>query len=92
MNEALKILQERGFVKQCTDLDLLSRKLDEGVVTFYCGFDPTGPSLHAGHLVPLFAMAHLNRAGHKAIALVGGGDRKNRRPFRQDRDEKDSLY
>ena len=73
MNEALKILQERGFVKQCTDLDLLSRKLDEGVVTFYCGFDPTGPSLHAGHLVPLFAMAHLNRAGHKAIALVGGG-------------------
>ncbi len=73
MNEALKVLQERGFVKQCTDLDLLSRKLDEGVVTFYCGFDPTGPSLHAGHLVPLFAMAHLNRAGHRAIALVGGG-------------------
>ena len=73
MNEALKVLQERGFVKQCTDLDLLSRKLDEGTVTFYCGFDPTGPSLHAGHLVPLFAMAHLNRAGHRAIALVGGG-------------------
>ena len=73
MNEALKVLQERGFVKQCTDLDLLSKKLDEGVVTFYCGFDPTGPSLHAGHLVPLFAMAHLNRAGHRAIALVGGG-------------------
>ena len=73
MNKALEILQERGFVKQCTDLDLLSRKLDEKPVTFYCGFDPTGPSLHAGHLVPLFAMAHLNRAGHKAIALVGGG-------------------
>ncbi len=73
MNKALEILQERGFVKQCTDLDLLSRKLDEGSLTFYCGFDPTGPSLHAGHLVPLFAMAHLNRAGHKAIALVGGG-------------------
>ena len=73
MNQALKILQERGFIKQCTDIDLLDRKLDQGKLTFYCGFDPTGPSLHAGHLVPLFAMAHLNRAGHKAIALVGGG-------------------
>ncbi|MCP5514503.1 MAG: tyrosine--tRNA ligase [Spirochaetales bacterium] len=73
MNQALATLNERGFVKQCTDLDLLDKKLSEEVLTFYCGFDPTGPSLHAGHLVPLFAMAHLNRAGHRAIALVGGG-------------------
>ncbi|MDX9800152.1 MAG: tyrosine--tRNA ligase [Spirochaetia bacterium] len=73
MNQALATLKERGFIKQCTDLDLLDKKLSEERLTFYCGFDPTGPSLHAGHLVPLFAMAHLNRAGHRAIALVGGG-------------------
>ena len=73
MNQALIELQERGFVRQCTNLELLDKKLEEGILTFYCGFDPTGPSLHAGHLVPLFAMAHLNRHGHRAIALVGGG-------------------
>ncbi len=73
MNQALALLQERGFIKQCTDIDLLDKKLSGSPITFYCGFDPTGPSLHAGHLVPLFAMAHLSKAGHKAIALVGGG-------------------
>ena len=73
MNQVLSLLQERGFIKQCTDLDILDKKLSGGPITFYCGFDPTGPSLHAGHLVPLFAMAHLSKAGHKAIALVGGG-------------------
>ena len=73
MNQVLSLLQERGFIKQCTDIDLLDKKLSNSQVTFYCGFDPTGPSLHAGHLVPLFAMAHLSKAGHKAIALVGGG-------------------
>ncbi|MCL2793351.1 MAG: tyrosine--tRNA ligase [Spirochaetaceae bacterium] len=73
MNQVLSLLHERGFVKQCTDIDLLDKKLSSGQLTFYCGFDPTGPSLHAGHLVPLFAMAHLSKAGHKAIALVGGG-------------------
>ena len=73
MNQALNELQQRGFIKQCTDIELFEKKLDKGNLVFYCGFDPTGPSLHAGHLVPLFAMAHLNREGHKAIALVGGG-------------------
>ncbi|MCL2706067.1 MAG: tyrosine--tRNA ligase [Spirochaetaceae bacterium] len=73
MNQVLSLLQERGFIKQCTDIDLLDKKLSGGPIAFYCGFDPTGPSLHAGHLVPLFAMAHLSKAGHKAIALVGGG-------------------
>ena len=48
-------------------------QLAGGTVSFYCGLDPTAASLHAGHLVPLFAMAHLNQAGHRAIALVGGG-------------------
>ncbi len=73
MSGGFEVLQERGFVKQCTNEELLKKYLDTECVTFYCGFDPTGPSLHAGHMVPLFAMAHLQQAGHRAIPLVGGG-------------------
>ncbi len=73
MGGGFEVLKERGFIKQCTDEEHLKKILDSDMVPFYCGFDPTGPSLHVGHVVPLFAMAHLNRAGHKAIALVGGG-------------------
>ena len=46
MNKAIETLQERGFFNQCTDLEALSAKMDEGPVTFYVGADPTGPSLH----------------------------------------------
>lgn len=73
MSGGLDILKRRGFIKQCTDEDTLEAQLETRPVAFYCGFDPTGPSLHAGHMIPLFAMAHLQRAGHKPIALVGGG-------------------
>ena len=73
MSEGLEELRSRGFVQQCTNIEELARRLNSDPLTFYCGFDPTGPSLHAGHLIPLFAMAHLNRTGHRAIALVGGG-------------------
>ena len=73
MRSGLEELKARGFIQQCTNLDELEKTLASETVSFYCGFDPTGPSLHAGHLIPLFAMAHLNRAGHRAIALVGGG-------------------
>lgn len=73
MSRALDVLKERGFIKQCTDEEKLEEYFQHETVPFYCGFDPTGPSLHAGHLVPLFAMAHLQHAGHKPIALVGGG-------------------
>jgi len=73
MNSALIDLQERGFIQQCTDLEGLSKLMDEGPVTFYVGCDPTGPSLHIGHMVPFFALRHLRDAGHRGIALVGGG-------------------
>ncbi len=66
-------LTERGFVKQCTDAQALPAKLAEGPLTFYCGFDPTADSLHCGSLVPIMAMAHLQRAGHRALAIIGGG-------------------
>ena len=73
MNSAIQTLIDRGFVKDCTDYEGLSELMDKNPVTFYCGVDPTGPSLHVGHIVPFFAMHHLQEAGHNPICLVGGG-------------------
>ena len=73
MNKALEVLKERGFFQQCTDVEGLSALMDKGPVTFYVGCDPTGPSLHIGHMVPFFALRHLRAMGHHGIALVGGG-------------------
>jgi tyrosyl-tRNA synthetase len=73
MHQAIKTLQERGFFKQCTDAERLSKLMDEGPVTFYIGCDPTGPSLHIGHMVPFFAFRHMRDAGQKGIALIGAG-------------------
>jgi tyrosyl-tRNA synthetase len=73
MNKALAVLKERGFFSQCTNTDELSAMMDSGSVTFYVGCDPTGSSLHIGHMVPFFAFKHLIQFGHKGIALVGGG-------------------
>jgi tyrosyl-tRNA synthetase len=73
MNKALQVLQDRGFIKQCTDFEGLSALMDREAVTFYVGVDPTGRSIHIGHMVPFFAMHHLQEAGHNPIALVGGG-------------------
>ncbi|PKL07666.1 MAG: tyrosine--tRNA ligase [Spirochaetae bacterium HGW-Spirochaetae-7] len=73
MNRALETLKERGFVQQCTDIEGLSALMDKGPVAFYVGCDPTGPSLHIGHMVPFFALRHLRDAGHIGIALLGGG-------------------
>jgi len=73
MNKALETLKARGFYAQCTDEKGLSDLMDKGPVTFYVGCDPTGPSLHIGHMVPFFALRHLREAGHHGIALVGGG-------------------
>ena len=71
--DGFEVLEERGFISQCSNVTALKKQLNSKKTTFYVGFDPTGQSLHVGHLVPLFAMAHLQRAGHRAIALVGGG-------------------
>lgn len=73
MNKALQVLFDRGFVNDCTNLDGLSDMMDREPVTFYCGTDPTGPSLHVGHIVPFFAMHHLQKYGNRPIALIGGG-------------------
>jgi tyrosyl-tRNA synthetase len=73
MNSAIETLKARGFLQQCTDVEGLSKLMDEGPVTFYEGTDPTGGSLHIGHMVPYFAFRHLRDVGHKGIALLGGG-------------------
>jgi tyrosyl-tRNA synthetase len=69
---ALDVLRARGFVQDVTDVDGLRQAFDEGPVTYYVGFDPTAASLHIGHLVGIMAMAHLQRLGHRPIALAGG--------------------
>ncbi len=70
---ALDILKERGFIAQSVYEDDLYERMAKGPVTFYVGFDPTADSLHIGHYIPIIAMAHLQRAGHRPIALMGGG-------------------
>ena len=72
MTDILDELQWRGLIAQHTDIDALRAALAEGPVTFYCGFDPTAPSLHHGHLVAVKVMRHLQLAGHHPLALVGG--------------------
>ena len=67
---ALDTLRARGFVQQITDEAALAARLAAGPVTFYAGFDPTAASLHVGQYIPLMAMAHLARAGHRAIAVL----------------------
>lgn len=61
----------RGLINQSTDLDNL-REATQNPITLYCGFDPTGPSLHAGHLVPLLMLRRFQEAGHTPIVLAGG--------------------
>lgn len=65
-------LSWRGLIAQSTDLDALRRDLDAGPLTLYAGFDPTAPSLHAGHLVPLLMLRRYQQAGHRPIVLAGG--------------------
>lgn len=72
MTDILDELAWRGLVAQTTDLTALRAALADGPITFYAGFDPTAPSLHHGHLVQLVLMRHLQRAGHRPLALVGG--------------------
>ena len=72
MAHILDILKERGFIAQMTFEDELYEQL-KNPTTFYVGFDPTADSLHIGHYIPIMAMAHMQRAGHQPIALMGGG-------------------
>jgi len=69
---AFTILEERGFIEQLSD-EKLRDLFAEQLVTCYVGFDPSGISLHVGHLLPMMALAHVQRCGHISIGLLGGG-------------------
>ncbi|PRR79015.1 Tyrosine--tRNA ligase [Clostridium liquoris] len=73
MGNVYDILVERGYIKQLTHQEEIKELLNNEKITFYIGFDPTADSLHIGHFLPLMMMAHMQRAGHRPIALVGGG-------------------
>jgi tyrosyl-tRNA synthetase len=66
-------LEARGYLAQSTDLDAVRKMLDKPGVRFYIGFDPTADSLHVGHFIQMMILAHMQRAGHYPIALLGGG-------------------
>ncbi|HBV88094.1 MAG TPA: tyrosine--tRNA ligase [Desulfosporosinus sp.] len=71
--DIFKELKDRGLVYQHTDENALRNRLSSGPMALYCGFDPTADSLHIGHLLPLLVLRRFQLAGHKSIALVGGG-------------------
>jgi tyrosyl-tRNA synthetase len=66
-------LLERGYIKQLTHEEEIKELLEKEKVTFYIGFDPTADSLHVGHFLQMMVMAHMQKAGHRPIALIGGG-------------------
>lgn len=72
VTDVLADLRWRGLIADATDLDALGAALAAGPVTYYCGFDPTAPSLHIGNLVQVLTMKRLQRAGHRPLVLVGG--------------------
>ncbi|MHA6251993.1 tyrosine--tRNA ligase [Oceanobacillus sp. CAU 1775] len=69
----LEELEWRGLIHQTTDREGLEKHLENQPISLYCGFDPTADSLHIGHLVPIIMLKRFQQAGHKPIALVGGG-------------------
>src|SRR5699024_4440350 len=69
----LQDLEKRGLIHQTTDREDLEKHLANNQVTLYCGFDPTADSLHIGHLLPITILKRFQQAGHRPIALIGGG-------------------
>lgn len=73
MSNILDELLERGYIKQFTHEAETRELLEKEKVTFYIGFDPTADSLHVGHFIAMMFMSHMQKAGHRPIALLGGG-------------------
>ena len=73
MENVFDVLKERGMIEQCTNEEEIRKLLGSESVTFYIGFDPTADSLHVGHFIQIMVMAHMQRYGHRPIALIGGG-------------------
>lgn len=75
-SDLLEILQNRGFLHQCTDIEELDKRASSEVITAYNGFDATADSLHVGHLLPIMMLRWIQKTGHRPIALIGGGTTK----------------
>ena len=75
-SEFLNILQDRGFIHQCTDMAALDEQLTSSIVTAYIGFDATADSLHVGSLVQIMMLRWLQKTGHRPLVLMGGGTTK----------------
>ncbi|MBF7096015.1 tyrosine--tRNA ligase [Alkalibacter mobilis] len=73
MSNVFDVLKERGFIEQCTHEDEIREMLGKESTTFYIGFDPTADSLHIGHFLQIMVMTHMQKHGHRPIALIGGG-------------------
>ena len=73
MESGIRELEARGFIQQCSDMERLEEVMSSEKISLYVGVDPTARSLHIGHMVPFYAMAHLQQAGHRPILVVGGG-------------------
>ena len=75
-SDLLEILQSRGFLHQCTDIEELDKRASSEIITAYNGFDATADSLHVGHLLPIMMLRWIQKTGHRPIALMGGGTTK----------------
>jgi len=73
MSSVFETLKERGFIAQITHEEKVKELLENEKVTFYIGFDPTADSLHVGHFLQMMVMSHMQKAGHRPIAIIGGG-------------------
>ena len=73
MENVFDTLKTRGFIQQVTHPEDIKTRLQHGSITFYIGFDPTASSFHIGNLLPIMAMVHMQRAGHRPIAILGAG-------------------
>lgn len=91
-SDFVRILQERGYVHQCSDLDGLDAQARAGQLVAYVGYDCTGPSLHVGHLLSIMMLHWFQQTGHKPIALMGGGTTRVGDPSGKDESRKLLTY
>ncbi len=75
-SELIEVLEQRGFLHQCTNIEQLDETAATSVITAYNGFDATADSLHVGHLLPIMMLRWVQNTGHRPIALIGGGTTK----------------
>src|SRR5215469_15100472 len=75
-SDFVRVMQERGYIHQCSDLEALDKQASEGVITAYVGYDATATSLHIGNLISVMMLRRLQQTGHRPIVVMGGGTTK----------------